>query len=112
MNSRVARVAFRAPEVNSMATRAKDGFEATPADNAQAPNISVLLPPFERHFTVAEIAGMWNLSGDAVRRLFKKEPGVVVLRGTRPRARKRPYTTLRIPESILARVYSRITISV
>ena len=65
----------------------------------------------DRHYTVAEIAGMWKLSEDAVRRLFKNEPGVTVIPGRHPRVRKRAYTTLRIPESVLARVYSRITLS-
>jgi hypothetical protein len=58
----------------------------------------------ERHYTVAEIAEMWNLSNDAVRRLFSKEPGVLIL-GNRPRGTKRRYTTLRIPQSVLDRVH-------
>ena len=42
----------------------------------------------QRHYTVPEVADMWNLSPDAVRRLFEIEPGVLVLgdngrRGTR-----------------------------
>lgn len=33
-------------------------------------------PACERHFSVAEVAKMWNLSPDAVRKLFEREPGV------------------------------------
>jgi len=33
----------------------------------------------ERHYTVAEIAAMWNLSQDFVRKLFENEPGVLVV---------------------------------
>jgi hypothetical protein len=33
----------------------------------------------ERHYTVAEVAALGNLSLDAVRKLFQNEPGVLVL---------------------------------
>ena len=63
----------------------------------------------ERHYTVTEVAEMWSLSKDAVRRLFQKEPGVVVL--TKPvRGSKRRYTTLRIPQSVLERVHRMYTL--
>ena len=58
----------------------------------------------ERHYTVGEIAEMWNLSKDAVRRIFRNEPGVLVL-GSRSKGSKRCYTTLRIPQSVLLRVH-------
>ncbi len=35
--------------------------------------------PAERHYAVAEIAEMWNLSPDKVRELFENEPGVLVI---------------------------------
>lgn len=60
----------------------------------------------ERHYTVAEIAAMWNLSKDAVRRMFQNEPGVLVL-GDRSSGRKRRYTTLRIPQSVLGSVHRK-----
>lgn len=68
------------------------------------------LPLEERHYTVAEIAVMWNLSKDAVRRLFQNEPGVLVLGDASPRRRKRPYKTLRIPESVARRVHARCSL--
>lgn len=58
----------------------------------------------ERHYTVAEVAAMWNLSNDAVRRLFQNEPGVLIF-ANRIRGSKRRYTTLRIPLSVLERVH-------
>jgi transcriptional regulator GlxA family with amidase domain len=62
---------------------------------------------FEKHYTVEQIAEMWNLSRDSVRRLFLAEAGVLKI--SRPGTRyKRAYTTLRIPESILNRVYQRM----
>ena len=64
--------------------------------------------PFEeRHFSVAEVAHLWNLSKDAVRRIFQNEPGVLVLGDSNPRRRKRRYTTLRIPQSVLERVHTQ-----
>jgi hypothetical protein len=63
--------------------------------------------PFsEPHYTVAQVAEMWNLSEDAVRRLFRQEPGVLVFGDPNPR-RKRRYTTLRIPQSVLERVHGQ-----
>lgn len=58
----------------------------------------------ERHYSVAEVAVLWNLSQDTVRRLFLNEPGVLVLGDLNPR-RSRRYVTLRIPEHILERVH-------
>jgi hypothetical protein len=63
----------------------------------------------ELHYTVAEIAEKWKLSEDAVRRLFEKEPGVLVLgRDGRTNGRRR-YATLRIPESVAVRVHRRLS---
>ncbi len=52
---------------------------------------------------------MWNLGEDAIRRLFEKEPGVVVLSNSR--RGKRRYRTLRIPESVAQRVHRRLSLS-
>lgn len=62
----------------------------------------------ERHYSVAEVAAMWNLSQDAIRKIFQNEPGVLILGGPGV-AHKRRYTTLRIPESVLQRVHRRMT---
>ena len=61
----------------------------------------------ERHYAVAEVAEMWNLSPDSVRKLFEHEPGVLVL-GNHGSRSKRRYTTLRIPQSVVERVYRRL----
>ena len=63
----------------------------------------------ERHFSVKDISGVWNLSPVAVRRLFINEPGVLVLGGRQPDRRKRVYRTLRIPESVASRVLARLS---
>ncbi len=63
----------------------------------------------ELHYTVAEIAEKWKLSEDAVRHLFEKEPGVLVLGRDGRTSGRRRYTTLRIPESVAARVHRRLS---
>jgi len=62
----------------------------------------------ERHFSVAEIAELWGLSPSAVRKMFQHEPGVLAIGEPRPKfGRRRGKVTLRIPQSVLERVYRR-----
>ncbi len=63
----------------------------------------------ERHYTVAEVAAMWNLSKDAAHRLFQNEPGVLIL-PNRARGSKRRYRTIRIPQSIADRVHKHLSL--
>jgi hypothetical protein len=66
----------------------------------------------ERHYSVAEVAEMWQLSPNAVRKLFQNEPGVLALGEPRPKyGRRRGYVTLRIPQSVLDRVHRRLCIA-
>ena len=62
-------------------------------------------PALERHYGVDEITEMWGLSKDAVRRIFRGVPGVLVIGTNNPQRGKRRYTTLRIPQSVLERVH-------
>jgi hypothetical protein len=66
-----------------------------------------LTPAFERHYSVRELAILWNLSDRTIRRMFVGEPGVVEW-GACERRMKRAYKTLRIPESVARRVYRRL----
>jgi hypothetical protein len=61
---------------------------------------------FERHYSVDELASLWGMSDDFVRRLFRDEPGVVVFFKYTPG--KRTYRVLRVPESIAERVHRRM----
>ena len=61
-----------------------------------------------RHYSPAEIAELWSLSVDSVRKMFENEPGVLVIGNTAPKRGKRSYTTLRIPETVLERVHKRL----
>jgi hypothetical protein len=61
----------------------------------------------EHHYAPDELGELWNLSADTVRRLFEREPDVLVIeRGT---GRARRYRTLRIPESVAQRVHRRMS---
>jgi hypothetical protein len=62
-----------------------------------------------KHYSIGEIASLWGLSDDYVRRIFANEPGVLELRSEAGKYRKRRYTTLRIPENVLERVHRRLT---
>jgi hypothetical protein len=61
----------------------------------------------ERHFSVNEVAALWNVSDDTVRRLFRDEPGV--LRIANPYSRlRRGYEVLRMPESVVVKVHEKL----
>jgi len=64
----------------------------------------------ETHYSVAQVAAQWGLSEDTLRRLFEKEPGVLVIEPRRGRFSRRRYRTLRIPESVAERVHRRLSI--
>jgi transcriptional regulator GlxA family with amidase domain len=61
----------------------------------------------EQHFSVPQIAKMWALSEDSIRRIFRDEPGVVRL-DSPERLKKRGYLTMRIPHSVVQRVHERL----
>jgi hypothetical protein len=60
----------------------------------------------EQHFKPDELAKYWGVDGDTIRRLFRSEPGVLVIQ--RPeKMHKRGYASMRIPESVAKRVYEK-----
>jgi transcriptional regulator GlxA family with amidase domain len=60
----------------------------------------------EPHLSVEDIAELWKLSRETVTRLFENEPGTVVFWRQQPG--RRIYRTLRVPESVAARVHRRM----
>lgn len=62
----------------------------------------------ERHYTVKEVAGLWRLAENTVRKIFMDDPAVIkfasprLLRKERKRAAP---VSLRIPESALIRAH-------
>jgi hypothetical protein len=67
-----------------------------------------LVKPDEPHYTPEQIARWWNLDTKSVRRIFRNEEGVLRFGNLRSTPRKRAYTTLRIPRSVLERVHRRM----
>lgn len=62
--------------------------------------------PFEeRHFTVPELAEMWNLSREFVRQVVQGEPGVT--EWVRQQPGRRRYRVLRVPKSVAERIYNQ-----
>jgi hypothetical protein len=77
---------------------------------AAASGVASPAPGFlRRHYSVVEVAKLWSLSADFVRRVFEQEPGVVLFGDSKPKRGKRRYRTLRIPEDVLERVHKRLT---
>lgn len=78
--------------------------------SAIAANPSASLSPaaLEKHFAPDELAQLWALSADTIRRLFEREPGVLIIEHARGKTTRR-YRTLRIPESVALRVHRRMT---
>ena len=62
----------------------------------------------ERHFDASQVAELWGISTDLVRDIFRDEDGVLVIERKSTRY-KRAYSTMRIPESVLERVYNRLS---
>ncbi len=60
--------------------------------------------PLERHFSPKTIAEIWGLSESTIHNLFRDEPGVLK-HGEEFQRGKRGYVTMRIPESVMRRVY-------
>jgi hypothetical protein len=59
---------------------------------------------FERHYSVQEIAEMWNISANTARRIFRGQPGVIEIGADETRY-ARPHKVLRIPESVVLKLH-------
>lgn len=64
----------------------------------------------DQFLTVREIATRWKLSPDKVRRVFAREPGVLIFSNETVRGHKRNYSTLRIPRAVLLRVERKLSL--
>jgi len=70
---------------------------------------SPLTMAVERHHTPAEVAKMWALSVETIRRIFENEPDVIKMPNASGYTGRRRYKTLRIPVSVVNRVHRRIS---
>jgi hypothetical protein len=67
-------------------------------------------PATERHYTPQEVAEMWGVSRETVRKMFMDEDGVLHFsfsKTLRRSAAPKPRTSLRIPASVLSRVHQQ-----
>jgi len=60
----------------------------------------------ERHYTVIEVSKLWHVDPSIVRDLFRNDPAVLKIGHGESRF-KRGRVHLRIPESVLQRVYEQ-----
>jgi len=61
-------------------------------------------PTFEKHYRVAELARMWGLGRETIRKIVKDDPGVIKIR----MGRKKAHTIYSVPESAANRIHSRL----
>lgn len=66
---------------------------------------AIATPVFERHFTVQEVADAWHLDHDTIRKIFQDRDDVLKIGRLTSRGKTRSYVSLRIPASVLERVY-------
>jgi hypothetical protein len=78
-----------------------------PKQDKQPKNKSLADDGTQENFSVAEVAALWNLSTDTIRKLFEDEPGVIPLGNPNPRGKRRRIT-LRIPRDVMERVKNRM----
>jgi hypothetical protein len=84
--------------------------QTSPKDSLRAaPSISGVLKFAVQHYTVGEIASLWRLSEDTVRRLFERESDVLVIKARKPHFGRRRYSTFRIPQFVVERVHRRLS---
>ena len=59
---------------------------------------------FEKHYRVTDLARLWGLGRETVRKLVKDDPGVLKIR----MGRKKAHTIYSIPESAARRIHTRL----
>ena len=59
---------------------------------------------FEKHYRISELAQLWGLGRETVRKLVKDDPGVIRIR----MGRKKAHTIYSIPESAARRIHTRL----
>ena len=57
---------------------------------------------FERHYRVSDLARLWGLGRETVRKLVKDDPGVIKIR----MGRKKAHTIYSVPESAARRIHT------
>jgi hypothetical protein len=71
------------------------------SDRASMP---VVDSAFETHYRIGDLARLWGLGRETVRKLVKDDPGVLKIR----MGRKKAHTFYSIPESEARRIHTRL----
>jgi hypothetical protein len=61
-----------------------------------------------KHYSPAELGQLWGLSVETIRRMFEREPGVLIFENP-DKGSERRRRTMRIPESVAECVYRRLS---
>jgi len=59
---------------------------------------------FEKHYRISDLARLWGLGRETVRKLVKDDPGVIKIR----MGRKKAHTVYSVPESAAKRIHTRL----
>ena len=59
---------------------------------------------FERHYRIGDLAELWGLGRETVRKLVKDDPGVIKI----SMGRNKRHTTYSVPESAVKRIHTRL----
>jgi hypothetical protein len=59
---------------------------------------------FERHYRISDLARLWGLGRETVRKLIKDDPGVIKIR----MGRKKAHTIYSVPESAARRIHTHL----
>jgi hypothetical protein len=65
-----------------------------------------LAVPIEKHYTINDLCGLLSISFERARQLVMNEPGVLVIRPTKP-GKKRTRAMYRVPEHVVLRILRR-----
>jgi len=98
--------------LNEGVTMSTDAVGRRPVQNASHFRHTVDGPGFlndqvfiEKHYRIAQLAEMWGIGRETVRKIVKDEPGVIQIR----QGRKKAHTTYSVPESVARRIHSRMS---
>ena len=65
---------------------------------------SVKNTAFEKHYRIGDLARLWGLGRETVRKLVKDDPSVIKIR----MGRKKAHTIYSVPESAAHRIHTRL----
>jgi hypothetical protein len=94
------------------ATMSIDPLDRKPVQYASHSRHTVEGPGFlndqafiQKHYRIADLAEIWGIGRETVRKIVKDEPGVIQIR----QGRKKAHTTYSVPESVARRIHSRMS---